>query len=384
MEIISRLMSRNGSVVGAEPWVPDPKTKWQFDIDIVGSCNLRCPSCPVGNSRNTHTPTRYMRRDLMDKIVRKATSECHVTGIYLYNWTEPFLHPRLAEMIEVVQSYGVPCGLSSNLNLINNLEDVLAANPSVLKVSLSGFNQETYGVTHQRGDIELVKRNMAEVARLKTKTNATTRLVVAFHRYLGNHDDEALMKAYSESLGFEFEPAWAYFMPLEKMLAFTGDKSNGTHLTDEDLNVINRLALPLDAAITAARKNRHQPCILQRRQMAITSQGDVMLCCTVFDQKKNKLAPFLDTPLIALQRMKYHHDTCARCMNNGLHVYFVYGSDDFDALALERVATYCPEAKIKGVRQLQSERQPRGILGLPRRARNSFKKLRTRLIGQSD
>ena len=26
------------------------KVRWLFDVDIVGRCNLRCPSCPVGNS----------------------------------------------------------------------------------------------------------------------------------------------------------------------------------------------------------------------------------------------------------------------------------------------------------------------------------------------
>lgn len=190
------------------------------------------------------------------------------------------------------------------------------------------------------------------------------------------------MKDYAEALGFEFEPAWAYLMPLEKMLAFTDESATDVRITDEDRQVIDRLALPLEAAVSAARKNRHQPCILQERQMAITSQGDVMLCCTAFDQSKYKLAPFLDTPLVELQRMKFQHDTCASCMKNGLHVYFVYGSDEFDALALERVAQYYPDANLKGMKALQQERRPRGIRGLPRRFRNSFEKLRTRLVGQ--
>ena len=40
----------------------------------------------------------------------------------------------------------------------------MAANPDMLKVLLSGFTQEIYGQTHRKGDIELVKRNMANVA----------------------------------------------------------------------------------------------------------------------------------------------------------------------------------------------------------------------------
>ena len=32
------------------------KVRWLFDVDIVGRCNLRCPSCPVGNSAEVPRP----------------------------------------------------------------------------------------------------------------------------------------------------------------------------------------------------------------------------------------------------------------------------------------------------------------------------------------
>ena len=201
-----------------------------------------------------------MRPEMLDRIVDKATTECRVVGIYLYNWTEPLLHPRLAEMIRVVQGHGVPCGLSTNLNVMPNLDAVMEANPHMLKVSLSGFTQETYGVTHRRGDIEVVKRNMAEVARAKARSGATTRLVVAFHRYLGNHEDEDRMSALCESLGFEFEPAWAYLMPFEKMLAFADPAAADVRLTDDDHALID----PFGAAARRGgqgRETRPEPAL---------------------------------------------------------------------------------------------------------------------------
>ena len=81
-------------------WAPDPKSRWQFYVDVVGACNLRCPSCPVGNS-TAKMPHGYMSPSLLDEIVRKAVSECQRLQVSLFNWTEPFLHPRLAEMIRV-------------------------------------------------------------------------------------------------------------------------------------------------------------------------------------------------------------------------------------------------------------------------------------------
>ncbi len=360
-------------------WTPDPKIKWQFDIDIVGSCNLRCPSCPVGNLSEARTTEKYMRPDLLDRIVRKATSECRVTGVYLYNWTEPFLHPNLPEMIRVVRSHKVPCGLSTNLNLTGDFDGVLEANPHMFKVSVSGFTQETYGQTHRRGDIEVVKRNMEEVARAKERAGSTTRLVVAFHRYLGNHEDEAAMRDYAESLGYEFEPAWAYLMPLEKMLAFVGSDATDVKINGEDQRIIDRLALPLGAAVEAAKNVREQPCSLRERQMAITANGEVMLCCTTFDQSKYKLGSYLDTPLDELQEMKYRHSLCGACMDNGLHVLFTYGAEGLDEIALENVARHHPDAKLKGAKQLRSERRPHGIRAWPYKAKREYQRLRSKL-----
>ena len=52
-------------------------------LDVVGSCNLKCPSCPVGNSENRNSK-KIMTLELLGKIVKKAKSE-GVTAIYLFN-----------------------------------------------------------------------------------------------------------------------------------------------------------------------------------------------------------------------------------------------------------------------------------------------------------
>ncbi len=367
----------NGSGRPKRRWRPDPSIKWHFDIDVVGSCNLRCPSCPVANSWDARTPAAYMRPELLQKIMDKATSECSRLDVALYNWTEPFLHPKLAEMIGIVRSYGVACGLSTNLNLINNLDAIMQADPGMLKISLSGFTQDTYGVTHRRGDIEVVKRNMVEVARAKARARSATRIEVIFHRYLGNHEDEAHMGEYAESLGFEFTPVWAYLMPLEKALAFAAGDATDVRLNEEDRALIDRLALPLDRAIEAARQARVPTCSLRDRQMTLTPAGDVMLCCAVYDQSKYTLGAYLDTPLDELQEMKYRHRQCGTCMKHGLHTLFTYGSEEFDRLALENVARHHPDARLEGMGA--RERRSRGIRGLPRRARREVDKLRARL-----
>ncbi len=349
--------------------------KWQFNVDIVGSCNLSCPSCPVGNSRGINQPTRYMKPELLDRIVRKAKQETRGRiDFALYNWTEPLLHPDLPEMIRVVNGHGLHCGLSSNIQIVKDIDAIMDANPHYLKISVSGFTQETYGVTHRGGDIELVKENMRIVAEAKARAGATTKLSVPFHRYLGNHEDERHMREYAEELGFEFNPAWAYLMPLEKVLAFAEPAATDVRLEAEDRELIDRLALPLGPALRASKEEQEPYCKLRDQQMAITSEGDVMLCCAVYDQGKYTLGPFLDIPLEELQARKHRHDQCASCMKNGLHVLFTYGSDQLDRLALENVARVHPEAQFTAMRESR-QRHRRGLRGWPRKLRKSWDRL---------
>ena len=44
-------------------WAPNLRERWQFYVDVVGTCNLRCPSCPVGNS-DAKVPTGTMAPEL--------------------------------------------------------------------------------------------------------------------------------------------------------------------------------------------------------------------------------------------------------------------------------------------------------------------------------
>ncbi len=331
-----------------------------FNIDVLGSCNLRCPSCPQGNSRDVPVPTGFMPPDLLRKIMKKATDECTVSGVGLFNWTEPLLHPRLPELVEIVQSYGVPCTLSSNLNFMRNIDAVLASNPSSLRISTSGFTQSVYEFTHRGGDIEVVKAHMRELAEAKRRVGSRTKIHVLYHRYLGNLDDEVLMKAYSESLGFGFEPVWAMMMPLGKVLAAIEGQEGGEKrhqgsdgkkrlrivseapaaetLSTEDVQVLDRLALPLDEALSAARRHSSDPCGLRDNQMTIDFEGNTFLCCAAYDPAKYTLGPFLDIPHTELQASKYSHDGCTKCMDNGVHVYFTYGAPEFERLARARIA----------------------------------------------
>lgn len=309
------------------------KPEFSFIIDVLNTCNLRCPSCPTGNWPEMRVPSRRMAPELLAKIMDKAQSEARVTSVCLYNWTEPILHPELPELIHIVQSHHIPCTLSGNLNHLKNIDAVMAAEPYQFHVSVSGFTQEIYGQTHRGGDIEEVKRNMRELVDARRRQKSKTYLKLIYHRYLNNEQDEILMRDFSEDLGFRFEPNWAIFMPLEKSMAYIDPKSTGVELSAEDREIIDRLALDLRQAFELSKKSRNMKCSLQDSQFVLDCEGNVTLCCGVYDRSKYTLGNFLSEPLNVIHQKKYKTKMCGDCMKMGGHVYLSHRSPEYDDIA---------------------------------------------------
>ena len=52
------------------------------------------------------------------------------------------------------------------------------------------------------------------------------------------------------------------------------------------------------------------------------------------------LGNYLDLSLSELQEMKYRHDTCSRCINHGIHIYYMYAAPEFEQIARRQLTTH--------------------------------------------
>lgn len=292
----------------------------------------------MGNSRDIPRTKGVMEPALLDRIMRKAVSECEVSTVGLFNWTEPLLHPRLPELVRVVRSYGVPCSISTNLSVNKNFDDLLASNPEAIYVSTSGFTQAIYERTHKGGDIELVKSNMKTLAEANAKCGDKTHITVMFHRYRGNQQDELLMRDFSESLGFSFQTDHARMMPLDKTLAYANHDSSMAQLTSDDYEILKLLPIPLDEAMRIAVQHKAQPCSFLSSQIVIDVLGEVQLCCAVYDSSKYAIGNYLNTPLQHIQELRHSHPMCIRCTSAGGHVYVPASAPEFEIVAANNLA----------------------------------------------
>jgi MoaA/NifB/PqqE/SkfB family radical SAM enzyme len=295
-------------------------------IDILGTCNLRCPSCAVGNSEDKNRFTGLMDLKLFEEIIQKIVKEApEPFTIGLFNWAEAFLHPQLPRFIEITNKYGLFSMLSTNFNKTKNLVEVIKAKPNHLRISLSGYYQSAYSKTHKKGDIEVVKTNMYNLREILDNLDSKVAVEVCYHKYIHNmRDDFRMMRLLCNELGFIFHPVWAFFAPYEKLLSYYEDKDK---LSAEDLELIGLLAISPDEYKSVSMKYKEHDCQLRAKNMVINADGSVSLCCAVYDSKYNISANFLETAHQELQKRKYSNPACASCMKHGIHMTYVYGGD---------------------------------------------------------
>ncbi|MFK7958125.1 MAG: radical SAM protein [Lysobacterales bacterium] len=296
--------------------VSGPSAQYVYAIDIVGTCNLRCPTCPVGNAPLGDRTRGFMSPEMFHEVVAKILDERPSSDpqIWLFNWGEPLLHPQLPTFIEHLNQVGLRSYLSSNLNIRKGLEAMVRANPTDLKVSLSGASEATYQQTHVRGKFAVVEANMRELRRLLDRHQATTNVWVGHHIYRHNQHEIGDMAALCQELNFAHQPVMAFYQPLEALvdIAEGGDEATKP--------VLDLLIEPPQRYIKRFANVRDQrfDCELRFNQTVINHDGSVALCCSTYTRANQLAVGFLDEPHEQLQARKYAHSFCATCYRHGL------------------------------------------------------------------
>lgn len=301
----------------SEVTMPQP---FSYFVDLIGGdrgCNLRCPSCAVGNVVNGNRKPGLMSvaqfEAILDKIGRDVTDR--PVEVHLYSWTEPLLHKQIGQIIAAVKARGYLCSISSNLNDIRNLDEAIAARPDWMRISLSGFTQEVYGQTHVGGDVEVVKQNMRRLREILDAHNSQTQIFVGFHRYRHNAHELKPMSDLAAELGYQVAPVFAYLMPLDGLI----DYYEGNPIPEKAQSIIPLLAISPDEQKAIQQKTPPQECPLRTDQMMINADGSVQLCCAVFDSKFVIAQSYLDASFDELQATKMNHSFCETCMSHEGH-----------------------------------------------------------------
>jgi len=296
---------------------PIESQHYVYAIDIVGGCNLRCPTCPVGQKE---MPKGLMSLNLFKDILHKIKFESIDSNpdIWLFNWTEPLLHPKISNFIQITHDMGMTSFISTNLNMSHRIEELMRSNPTRLKVSLSSLKQSIYSKTHVRGDIDQVVLNLHQLAKWRDHFKSSTQIWIGHHLYRNTIEEQTQIRLLAHSLGFHYAASPAIVAPIEKVMEMTKDTNTENidglrqYLLCDPLEVQQQMSL---------KRSGKMDCELRFNMTAIQYDGQINLCCgTTQPLSAAKSVSFLEKTHKEIENMKYDNSFCKACIQSNLHL----------------------------------------------------------------
>lgn len=303
-------------------YIPMESNRYVYAIDIVGGCNLRCPTCPVANQDNI--PKGLMSLELFDNILKKIRREQPNLNpdIWLFNWGEPLLHPEVDKFILTTRENGFTSMISSNLNHGGRLESLMKAAPDRMKISLSSLDQKIYSQTHARGKIGQVIENLHALAKFRDQYKSPTKIWIGHHLYKNTINEQTEIQALANSLGFGYAPSPAILAPIESVMELI-DQQNNINKSIPIYQEISQQFLydPLEIRkMNAVHRSGKKDCELRFNMTTIQYDGQVNLCCASTQILSQNPIKFLEHSFEDIENHKYDSSFCKKCMGLNLHL----------------------------------------------------------------
>lgn len=320
-------------------------TPWRVFLEINSACNLHCQTCTKGNMDGYDHLNGIMDPDLMERILDKIKSENPDAMVMMYGNSEPGLHPKLPECVASVKYRGLNAQISTNLNVLRRVDELLAAKPDMIIISLSGFTQDIYERGHAGGNIEKVKANMRLLAeangRLIQKEGGGpgVDIRVNYHIYKDNQHEAALMQEYCKNLGLGFFTSFARAISMENAIQY--NRSLDPDVTPFEMKEghpdYNHMLPPISQTYIDAMKRVVIPptesremykdlpapdaCPIGTMFCFIRHDGLCEMCACVADRRL-VLGNYLDLTQDELTERRLGHPICRQCSKYKLRYYF--------------------------------------------------------------
>lgn len=333
---------QGGGAIGVEETRMQP---WRVFLEIGSACNLHCPTCTKGHHPGYEHENGWMDPDLMERLLDKIKSENPKAMIMMYGNSEPMLHPKLPECVKAVKSRGLNAQMSTNLNFVRRLDDLLEARPDLIIVSLSGFTQDVYVKGHAGGDIEKVKANMRLLAeangRLIQKDGGGpgVDIQINYHVYNDNQHEVELMREYCKNLGLGFFTSLARAISMENAIQYCRslDPEAVPYEVQDAKPDYNAMLPPIGPTYVDAMKRLVIPPTQSREMYKdlsapelcpigwmfqfIRHDGKTEMCACVADRRLT-LGDYLTTSQEERIAQRQGHPVCQQCSRYKLRYYF--------------------------------------------------------------
>ena len=145
-------------------------------IEPTNRCNLRCALCPITDGMDR--PSGDMSWDVFTKLVDEAGK--YIFIMMLWDWGEPFLNPRLCDMILYARQRGIKTLVSTNGHFIRSrerAEQLVRSGLDALIIAVDGIRQETYEKYRGEGNLGFVFDGIRRIVEAKKTLKSVNPLV---------------------------------------------------------------------------------------------------------------------------------------------------------------------------------------------------------------
>lgn len=179
-------------------------------FEIVGNCNSKCPYCITGkkNQPKGGVIDTFVFKNAIHKILEYGLFEKGKSVLYLYNWGEPFLHPKFNELIIIINGFDIKYGLSTNASKVPVINKDVARNLHSLRFSMSGFSYDSYNKIHGF-DFETIKDNIRRIVHELRACGYKGLFEICYHIYQFNLHEMKECERFANKLGVVFSPYYA-------------------------------------------------------------------------------------------------------------------------------------------------------------------------------
>jgi MoaA/NifB/PqqE/SkfB family radical SAM enzyme len=284
--------------------------------EISGVCNAKCPYCL--NGRYKRNSGEFVSPELFDKTLR-VIKENQLLGeggfIGLYNWGEPFLHPRLGELLRIINDYGLGYSFSTNASKIPSIDRNFVSGLRLIDFSLPGFSQAAYDRIHGF-DFKIIIANIKEIVRQCRYHGYRGRFYLSFHVYQFNLEEMRACESFANRLGIIFAPYFAILNNWYHINAYLDNRLDDGLLkkVSQDLFLFD-----LDKKIATSPQNYRCP---QYEILAIDETSRVQLCCQVPKDDGFYCGDLLSNSLSQIVENRLKSSVCRDCLARGLAFYF--------------------------------------------------------------
>lgn len=238
------------------------------DIFLNSACNNKCPYCTY--ARYKQRSSTYMTFEAFKDNITILLAN-GVKGVILTGGGEPTISPDFDKITAYLEKHSIPYGINTNYNVFK------AIKPNYLKISLDGYNRESYQKARGVDKYDTVIENIERYLLFKRVNNLKTS--VGIQTVATNVEDVVRFYEAHKELGVDY----FNIRPMESTC--------GEYYQDERNKLERKIILKYlkginqyDSRVCINYKwyeveTQFKKCYANFSQIAINENSEVMYCC---------------------------------------------------------------------------------------------------------